>query len=83
VWLPTPFYEKAPHYWLLLGLLFIIFGSYLGVQMQAYYIYGGIGIGLGCCAWSYRVFSQRAKYHQAPQPEEYTSHPDSPTEASG
>jgi hypothetical protein len=51
--------------------------------MQAYYIYGGIGIGLGCCAWSYRVFSQRAKYHQAPQPEEYTSHPDSPTEASG
>jgi hypothetical protein len=64
VWLPSQFYEKAPHYWLLLGLLFIVVGSYLGLQVELNYLYFGVATGLGCCLWSVRVFNIRAKHRQ-------------------
>ena len=61
MWLPTPFYERAPQYWLVLGLLFIIVGTYLGIEVDRSYLFLGIGVGLACCAWSARVFSQRSE----------------------
>ena len=82
MWLPTPFYEKAPHYWLLLGLLFTVLGIYLGVQVQPYYMYGGVTIGIGCCAWGAHVFAERAKNRRVPQPEEHTQQAEPPKEAS-
>ena len=69
MWLPTPFYEKAPHYWLVLGLLFIVFGVYLGLAAQSAYLYIGIFLGIGCCAWSLRVFKIRARSKQSRAPE--------------
>lgn len=66
MWLPSQFYEKAPHYWLLLGLLFIIVGSYLGLQIELNYLYFGVIVGLCCCLWSIRVFNIRAK-HRRPE----------------
>lgn len=66
MYLPTPFYEKAPHYWLLLGLLFIVVGTYLGFQDERAYFYIGITIGVACCAWSMRVFSKRAQKRRVP-----------------
>lgn len=61
MWIPTPVYEKAPHYWLLLGLLFIVVGSYLGLQDGRSFMFGGVAVGIACCLWSIRVFSKRAQ----------------------
>ena len=66
MWLPSQFYEKAPHYWLILGLLFIVVGSYLGLQIGLNYLYFGVAVGICCCCWSVRVFSARAK-HRRPE----------------
>jgi len=60
MWLPTPFYERAPHYWLLLGLLLIVLGAYLGLQMDRVYLYPGMGLGVACCLWSVRIFMRRS-----------------------
>jgi len=70
VWLPSQFYEKAPYYWLLLGLLFIVVGSYLGMQVDLNYLYLGVATGLGCCFWSVRVFTARAKHRRPESPNE-------------
>jgi len=59
MWLPSAVYERAPQYWLLLGLLLIITGTYLGFQVGRMFMYVGIGVGLACCAWSIRVLMQR------------------------
>jgi hypothetical protein len=59
MWLPIPFYQRAPHYWLLLGLLLIIIGIYLGLEVQRLYLYIGVGIGMACCLWSLRIFMRR------------------------
>ena len=64
MWLPSQFYEKAPHYWLVLGLMFILVGSYLGSQVERNYLYLGVAVGLCCCLWSVRVFTIRAKYRK-------------------
>ena len=70
MWLPSQFYEKAPHYWLLLGLLFIVVGSYLGLQVELNYLYIGVGVGLCCCLWSVRVFTVRAKHRRSKSSDE-------------
>ena len=35
MWLPEPIYERLPQFWLLLGLIFIAFGIYLGLDISA------------------------------------------------
>jgi len=60
MWLPTPFYEKAPLYWLFLGLFLIVIGTYLGVQVDRTYLYLGVAVGMACCAWSVRTYWQRS-----------------------
>jgi len=60
MWLPTPLYEKAPHYWLLLGLLLVVLGIYLGVEVGRFYLFLGVGSGIASCAWSVRTYWQRS-----------------------
>ena len=67
MWLPTPVYEKAPHYWLLLGLLVIVVGSYLGYERNPVFIYTGVAVGIACCAWGVRVFTKRAQSREEPE----------------
>lgn len=71
MWLPSAIYEKAPHYWLLLGLLFIIIGMYLGFEVQREYLYAGIGLGVACCLWGFRVMSQRKPRETATNVDDY------------
>lgn len=59
MWLPTPVYERAPYYWLLLGLLLIVTGTYLGLQADRIYLYLGAPVGLASCAWGIRVLMRR------------------------
>ena len=66
MWLPSPIYEKAPHYWLLLGLLLIVLGVYLGFQVESSYMYLGVTSGLASCAWSVRTYWQRSSHRERP-----------------
>ncbi len=59
MWLPNSVYERAPHYWLFIGLLLIIVGMYLGFEVNPVYLYVGVGLGVGSCLWSARVFARR------------------------
>jgi hypothetical protein len=57
MWLPTPIYERIPQFWLLLGLLFMTSGTYLGFEYSLSFVY--FGVGFACCAWSLWIFSMR------------------------
>ena len=57
MWLPTPVYERVPQFWLLLGLLFMSSGTYLGFDYSLSFVY--FGVGFVCCIWSLWIFSMR------------------------
>jgi len=59
MWLPTPIYERIPQFWLLIGLLFMSSGTYLGFDYSLSFAYFGMGI--ACCIWSLWVFLMRRK----------------------
>lgn len=68
MWIPGPFYEKAPHYWLFVGLLLVVLGIYLGIEMNRAFLYAGVVLGAASCAWAVRVFQRRAA-SERPKPE--------------
>jgi hypothetical protein len=59
MWLPKTVYERVPQYWLVLGLLFMSSGMYLGFEYRLSYFY--FGIGLACALWSMWAFSVRLR----------------------
>jgi hypothetical protein len=59
MWLPTPVYERVPQFWLLLGLLFMSSGTYLGFDYSLSFVY--FGVGFACCIWSLWIFSMRLR----------------------
>jgi hypothetical protein len=59
MWLPTPVYERIPQFWLLLGLLFMSSGTYLGFDYELSFVY--FGVGFACCIWSLWIFSMRLR----------------------
>ncbi len=59
MWLPKTVYERVPQYWLVLGLLFMSSGMYLGFEYRLSYFY--FGIGLICALWSMWAFSVRLR----------------------
>jgi len=65
MWLPTPVYERLPQFWLLLGLLFMSCGTYLGFDFSLSFLY--FGVGFVCCLWSLWVFSMRLRSRKEPQ----------------
>jgi len=64
MWLPTPIYERLPQFWLLLGLLFMTSGTYLGFDYTLSFFY--FGLGFACCLWSLWVFSTRLRHRTGP-----------------
>lgn len=63
MWLPTPIYERVPQFWLLLGLLFMSSGTYLGFDHALTKVYFGTGI--ICCFWGGWIFVMRLKNRRA------------------
>lgn len=61
MYLPNSIYERAPHYWLLVGMLLVVLGVYLGLQMDPVFLYLGVTLGVMSCAWGVRVFLHRAR----------------------
>ena len=64
MWLPTPIYERVPQFWLLLGLLFMSSGTYLGFDYALSFAY--FGVGFACVVWSVTIFVRRARYRSDP-----------------
>jgi len=61
MYLPNTLYERAPHYWLFIGLLLVILGVYLGMQMDTKFLYVGVSLGVLSFAWGVRVLLHRAR----------------------
>jgi len=59
MWLPTPVYERIPQFWLLLGLLFMTSGTYLGFDFSLSFLY--FGVGFLCVIWSVSLFVMRSR----------------------
>lgn len=64
MWLPTPIYERIPQFWLLLGLLFMTSGTYLGFEYTLSFAY--FGVGAICVVWSLMIFLKRARFRKDP-----------------
>jgi len=67
MWLPTPVYERLPQFWLLLGLLFMSSGTYIGFDYSLSFMY--FGVGFACCIWSACVFTLRLRHRSEPTQE--------------
>ena len=65
MWIPTPIYERIPQFWVLIGLLFMSSGVYLGFDYQLTFVY--FGTGFFCFAWGLRIFVARLIYRKAPE----------------
>ena len=59
MYLPTFLYERAPLFWVFIGMLLIILGVYLGLEMNRYFLYVGVPLGLGSCIWGLWVMMKR------------------------
>lgn len=60
MWIPTPVYERLPQFWLLLGLLFMSSGVYIGFDYRLSFAY--IIIGALCVVWSAKTVIMRTKF---------------------
>lgn len=60
MWLPNTFYDRAPHYWIFIGILLIVLGVYLGVEMGNIFLISGVGSGVLSCLWGLRVYFRRS-----------------------
>ena len=65
MWLPTPIYERLPHFLLLVGLVFMSTVMYLGIDHPQTPIY--FGAGFFSCLWSLIIFELRLR-HRKPAP---------------
>lgn len=59
MWLPTPVYERLPHFLLLVGLIFMSTVMYLGVSHPQTPVY--FGAGFFCSLWSLVIFEMRLR----------------------
>lgn len=74
--LPKLIYERLPQFWLLVGLLFISSGTYLGSSYDLSPLY--FGLGFICCLWSMWVFTRRLNNRPDPEHKQEQSDPAEP-----
>jgi len=56
MWLPEGVYERVPQLWLLMGVLFITFGLYIGFAYNLIYMYLALGaICVGRSIWCFQT----------------------------
>lgn len=59
MFVPKFVYEYAPFYWIILGVLLIAVGTYLGRAGNEVLFFAGIGGGAIACVWGLVVFGRR------------------------
>jgi len=62
MWLPTPIYEKTPQLWLLMALLFVVLGLYIGFGYKLTYFY--VLLGLVCGVRGVQVWRMRLSHRR-------------------
>ena len=68
MFVPKSIYERLPQFWLLLGLLFMSSGTYLGFDYSLSFFY--FGVGFACCLWSMWIFTKRLANRVIPRESE-------------
>ena len=61
MYLPNSLYERAPHYWLFVGMLLVIVGVYLGVEVDTKFMFVGVLLGALSSTWGVRILLRRAR----------------------
>ncbi len=59
MWIPKTVYERVPHFWMLIGILFVISAVFFGFDFPLSLAY--LGIGLLCVVWSGCVIVLRTR----------------------
>lgn len=59
MWIPKPVYERAPQYWVFVGLLLVVVGIYLGLEVHPAFFLVGSGSGLGSVVWGWMIYDRR------------------------
>lgn len=59
--LPSTLYEKAPQYWIFIGILLFVLGVYLGFEVGRTFLLTGVTLGLASCAWGVRIMTRRSR----------------------
>jgi hypothetical protein len=59
MWIPNSVYERAPQYWVFVGLLLVVVGIYLGLEVHPAFFLVGSGSGLGSIVWGMIVYDRR------------------------
>lgn len=44
MWIPAPIYERIPQFWILVGLLFVALGLYIGFDFEFIFFYLALGL---------------------------------------
>ena len=61
MYLHSTLYERAPHYWIFIGVLLVVLGIYLGVELSSTFLFLGITLGLASSAWGIRILMRRSR----------------------
>ena len=61
MYLHSTLYERAPHYWIFIGVLLVVLGIYLGVEMSSTFLFTGVTLGLASCGWGIRILMRRSR----------------------
>jgi len=61
MYIHSTLYERAPQYWIFIGVLLVILGIYLGVEMSSTFLFVGVTLGLASCAWGVRILMRRSR----------------------
>ena len=65
MWIPAPIYERLPQSWLILGLVFMNVGRFIGFDHKLSFVL--FGAGMVCCLWSMWVFTMRLRNREVPK----------------
>jgi hypothetical protein len=76
MFVPKFIYEKAPFYWIILGVLLIVIGTYYGKMGDPIFFAAGIGGGAIACVWGLVVFGRRLSRQERQPCESYDDYLD-------
>lgn len=62
MWLPTPIYERTPQLWMLMAVLFVVLGLYIGFAYKLTILY--LALGLLCAGRGFHVLRIRRNYRR-------------------
>lgn len=55
-------YKRVPQYWMLIGILFVLFGLFVGSGYRLFPAY--MGLGVLCISRSIWIYQARWRYHK-------------------